>query len=235
MTGPALPLFAALGCSLALVQLLLFEEIAASARRMGRILAVAAVLQAALISVAFHHSVAQIVGTALAVALVLVGAAAMLVVVVPRGHLALTLTLSTVGYSLAAVYTLFAAPNVALVAVLVETVFTLLLLAALAIMPRDVLARQAAEPWGVRGFPRDAAVGLIAGSAAFLVAWAALSQPAREPSVATEHVRLTPVAHASNVVSAILADFRGLDTLGEITVIGIVFVGVWRLLARSTP
>jgi O-antigen/teichoic acid export membrane protein len=76
--GPALPLFAALGCGLALVQLLLFEEIAASARRMGRILAVAAVLQAVLISVAFHHSVAQIVGTALAVALALVAAGAVL-------------------------------------------------------------------------------------------------------------------------------------------------------------
>jgi O-antigen/teichoic acid export membrane protein len=70
--GPALPLFAALGCSLALVQLLLFEEIAVSARRMGRVLAAAAVLQAALISVAFHDSVGEIVGTALTVALVLV-------------------------------------------------------------------------------------------------------------------------------------------------------------------
>jgi O-antigen/teichoic acid export membrane protein len=70
--GPALPLFAALGSSLALVQLLLFEEIAASARRMGRVLALAAVAQAALISVAFHDSVGEIVGTALAVALALV-------------------------------------------------------------------------------------------------------------------------------------------------------------------
>jgi len=70
--GRALPLFAVLGCSLALVQLLLFEEIAASARRMGRVLALAAVLQAALISVAFHDSVGEIVGTALAVALALV-------------------------------------------------------------------------------------------------------------------------------------------------------------------
>jgi O-antigen/teichoic acid export membrane protein len=70
--GPALPLFAALGCSLALVQLLLFEEIAVSARRMGRVLALAAVAQAALISVAFHDSVGEIVGTALAVALALV-------------------------------------------------------------------------------------------------------------------------------------------------------------------
>jgi len=70
--GRALPLFAVLGCSLALVQLLLFEEIAASARRMGRVLALAAVLQAALISVAFHDSVGEIVGTALAAALALV-------------------------------------------------------------------------------------------------------------------------------------------------------------------
>jgi O-antigen/teichoic acid export membrane protein len=70
--GGALPLFAVLGCSLALVQLLLFEEIAVSARRMGRVLALAAVLQAALISVAFHDSVGEIVGTALAVALALV-------------------------------------------------------------------------------------------------------------------------------------------------------------------
>jgi multicomponent Na+:H+ antiporter subunit A len=171
----------------------------------------------------------------LVVALVLVGAAAVLVVALPRGHLALTLTLSTVGYGLAAVYTLFAAPNVALVAVLVETVFTLLLLGALEILPPGILARQAAEPWGVRAFPRDAAVGLIAASAAFLVAWAALSQPAREPSVATDYLGLAPAVHASNVVSAILADFRGLDTLGEITVIAVVFVGVWRLLARSLP
>jgi O-antigen/teichoic acid export membrane protein len=70
--GPALPLFAALGSTLALVQLLLFEEIAASARRMGRVLALAALAQAALISVAFHDSVGEIVGTALAVAVALV-------------------------------------------------------------------------------------------------------------------------------------------------------------------
>jgi hypothetical protein len=78
--GPALPLFAALGCSLALVQLLLFEEIAASARRMGRVLAAAAVLQAALISVAFHDSVGEIVGTALTVALALVAVGGVLAV-----------------------------------------------------------------------------------------------------------------------------------------------------------
>jgi multicomponent Na+:H+ antiporter subunit A len=168
----------------------------------------------------------------LAIALVLVAAAAVLVVALPRGHLALAIALSTVGYSLAAVYTFFAAPNVALVAVLVETVFTLLFLAALGLFPRRILQRQLSEPWGVQRFRRDAIVGLVAGGASFLVAWAALSQPSRQPSVADEYIRLSPAVHAHNVVSAILADFRGFDTLGEITVITIVFVGVWRLLAR---
>jgi hypothetical protein len=60
------------------VQLLLFEEIAVGARRMGRALAAAAVLQAALISVAFHDSVGEIVGTALTVALALVAVGAVL-------------------------------------------------------------------------------------------------------------------------------------------------------------
>jgi multisubunit Na+/H+ antiporter MnhB subunit len=43
-------------------------------------------------------------------------------------------------------------------------------------------------------------------------------------------VRLTPEAHAKNVVTATLADFRGLDTLGEITVISLVLLGVATLL-----
>ena len=171
----------------------------------------------------------------LVVSLALAGVAALLVALLPRGHLALALTLSTVGYSLAAVYALVGAPNVALVAVLVETVLTVLFLGALGLFPREALAQQAAQPWGVTRFRRDAAVGLVAASASFLVSWAALSQPAREASVAAEHIRLTPAVHAANVVTAILADFRGLDTLGEITVIAIVFLGVWRLLARPEP
>jgi undecaprenyl pyrophosphate phosphatase UppP len=57
-----------------MVQLLLFDEIAARARRMGWLLVLAAALQAALVTVAFHDSVGQILGTALTVALALVAA-----------------------------------------------------------------------------------------------------------------------------------------------------------------
>jgi O-antigen/teichoic acid export membrane protein len=69
--GPLLPLFAALGTALALVQLLLFEGIATRDRRMGRAVAVALVAEVALVAGPLHGSVGQVAGTALGVALAL--------------------------------------------------------------------------------------------------------------------------------------------------------------------
>jgi multicomponent Na+:H+ antiporter subunit A len=80
---------------------------------------------------------------------------------------------------------------------------------------------------------RDPLIGLAAALGAFLVVWGALSRPSVGESVAAEHVRLTPDAHAKDVVTAILTDFRGLDTLGEITVVAIAFVGIATLLRRG--
>jgi multicomponent Na+:H+ antiporter subunit A len=39
-----------------------------------------------------------------------------------------------------------------------------------------------------------------------------------------------PRGHGRNVVNVILVDFRGLDTLGEITVLAVAAVGVYALL-----
>jgi O-antigen/teichoic acid export membrane protein len=65
--GPLLPVFAALGTGLALVQLLLFEGIATRDRRMGRAVVVALVAEVALVAGPLHGSVGQIAGAALAV------------------------------------------------------------------------------------------------------------------------------------------------------------------------
>ncbi len=37
-------------------------------------------------------------------------------------------------------------------------------------------------------------------------------------------------AHGGNIVNVILVDFRGLDTLGEITVLAVAAIGVFALL-----
>jgi multicomponent Na+:H+ antiporter subunit A len=151
-----------------------------------------------------------------------------------RSRLTMVLALSVVGFALAAVYALLGAPEVALVAVVVETMLTLVFLGALARMPGAgpgratdrVLPTRPGRRW------RDPLAGGIAGLAAFASIWGFLSQPG--PSgVAGEQIRLTPAAHGSDVVSVILADFRGLDTLVEITVLLVAVVGVATLLRRG--
>jgi multicomponent Na+:H+ antiporter subunit A len=147
-----------------------------------------------------------------------------------RRHVTLALVLSSAGFVLAVVYALYAAPNVVLVAVLVETMLTLLLVATMQLIPYEVLHRQAVLP-PVR-LARQVLVSALAGAFAFVVAWGALSQPPAGRTVAETDVRLAPEAHAQNVVTAILADFRGLDTLGEITVVALVLLGVATLLGE---
>jgi multicomponent Na+:H+ antiporter subunit A len=170
------------------------------------------------------------VALVLAVALTCAGA---LAATVPRHHLTLALVLATVGYGLAAVYAFFGAPDVALVAVLVETLFALLFLGIYALLPPEVLRREERLPTGRSRRWRDPLVGLLSGAVAFLLAWAALSRPTPDQGAAKRQVELAPAAHAKDVVTAILADFRALDTLGEVTVVAIGFAGVLSLLRRG--
>jgi multicomponent Na+:H+ antiporter subunit A len=149
-----------------------------------------------------------------------------------RRHVSLALVLSSAGFVLALVYAFFGAPDVALVAVLVETVVTLLLLGTSKLIPYKVLRSQAELPLGGKRW-RRIFFSFVAGAFAFAVVWGALSQPAAETTVAEEHIRLAPEAHAKDVVTAILADFRGLDTLGEITVVALVLLGIATLLNRG--
>lgn len=148
------------------------------------------------------------------------------------GHLSAVILLSAVGFPLAAVYAFLGAPDVALVAVLMETMLSLLFIGFLAAMrdrPRvEGFEREDsdAHPW------RDRVIGIAAGATTLVVAWGILSKPAPLETAAREQIALTPAAHARDVVTAILSDFRGLDTMGEITVIGITMIGLLTLLQR---
>ena len=80
---------------------------------------------------------------------------------------------------------------------------------------------------------RDPAVGAFGGLAVFAAVWGFLSRPSLYPGIAAEHIRLAPAAHGQAVVTVILADFRGLDTLAEITVLAVAVVGVAALVRRG--
>lgn len=149
-----------------------------------------------------------------------------------RKQVTLALVMSSAGFVLALLYAFFGAPDVALVAVLVETVLTLLFLGTSKLIPHNVLRRQAERPLGGKRW-RRVLFSFIAGAFAFAVVWGTLSQPTAEEYVAQEYIQLAPDAHAKDVVTAILADFRGLDTLGEITVVALVLLGIATLLNRG--
>jgi multicomponent Na+:H+ antiporter subunit A len=180
------------------------------------------------------YELGTIGGDELPLALVLCFVAlAALATTVPREHLTLVLTLSTVGLSLAVVYALLGAPNVALVAVLIETLFALLFIGLFSLLPKEVLRREAAISTHRGKHRRDALIAIVAGGVTSLVVWGALSRPTGDGGVAAAQTRLAPEAHADNVVTAILVDFRGLDTLGEVTVVAVALLGVASLLRRG--
>jgi multicomponent Na+:H+ antiporter subunit A len=167
----------------------------------------------------------------LLLALVPVAVAALTTTFTKR-HVTLALVLSSAGFTLALAFAFLGAPDVALVAVLIETVLTLLFLGTLRLVPHKVLHRQATLPTERRW--RKVFFAVVAGAFAFAVVWGTLSRPAAERSVSEVHLRLTPEAHAKDVVTAILTDFRGLDTLGEISVVALVLLAVVTLLRGRT-
>jgi multicomponent Na+:H+ antiporter subunit A len=153
-----------------------------------------------------------------------------LAVTAPRRHLTLALTLSGVGFALATTYSLMGAPDVALVAVLIETIFALLFVGVYALVPGPVLRREAqlAEPRSRR--VRDAAIAGVSGLVTTLVVWGAYSRPVPPGAMAERQLELTDDAHGKDTVTVILADFRGLDTLVEITVVAVPMIAVGVLL-----
>ena len=164
------------------------------------------------------------------VALLALTAAAGLRAARDPGRLRPVLALSVLGFALAAVYAVLGAPDVALVAVVVETVLTLVFVGVFAQLPPE----PAREPRvRSREQRRNAVAGLVAGLAAFGTIWAALSRPSVGPGVAAEHIRRASEAHGGDVVTVILADFRGFDTLVEISVLAVAIVGVASLLRRG--
>lgn len=156
-----------------------------------------------------------------------------LAVSVPRDHLRIVLSMSCVGFSLAAVYAFMGAPDVALVAVLVETVLSLFFVGMLLLMPRTILryeTQMSAESPKVR---RDLLLGTISAVMAFFVVWGTLSRPASSTELIDRQAALTPLAHGKDIVTVILADFRGFDTMGEICVIAVVMLGVLSLIRKG--
>jgi multicomponent Na+:H+ antiporter subunit A len=166
------------------------------------------------------------------IALLALAVVAALTVARDPGRVRPVLALSVLGFALAGVYAMVGAPDVALVAVVIETIVTLVFVAIFVRLPgTDELDESPEEGRDHRR--RNRLAGVIAGAGAFAVIWAALSLPVVPGNDASRQTVLTPEAHGADVVTVILADFRGFDTLVEITVLAVAVIGVATLLRQG--
>lgn len=132
----------------------------------------------------------------------------------------------------------FSAPDLALTQLAVEVVTTVLILLGLRWLPRRIE--------GVSPLPgsqeqarlrrlRDLILAVLVGTGMALLSYAMLTRPTPNDISSFYLSRALPEGGGSNVVNVMLVDFRGFDTLGEVTVLVAVALAVFALLRRFRP
>ncbi|HJE52894.1 MAG TPA: monovalent cation/H+ antiporter subunit A [Acinetobacter pseudolwoffii] len=129
-----------------------------------------------------------------------------------------------VGLVVTMVFIGFSAPDLALTQITVDVVTTVLLLMSLSLLPQ--LTPYESSPtrrW------RDAIIALGGGLGIATIAWLIMTRD--HNSISWFFLQQSiPLGGGTNVVNVILVDFRGFDTFGEITVLGIAAIGVLSLM-----
>ncbi len=132
----------------------------------------------------------------------------------------------------------FSAPDLALTQLLVEVVTIVLLLLGLRWMPKRLeLVDADLNPTRLAPLRRvsDFVIATAVGVGASVVSYAVMTRPALDGISRFFLERAYTEGGGTNVVNVILVDFRGFDTLGEITVLGAVGLTVYALLRRFRP
>jgi len=180
----------------------------------------------ALSTARFADSPLQVVAVAAALA---AGVAA----VRSRRRFAAVLALGAVGYAVVALFALHGAPDLAFTQLLIETLGLLVFVLVLKHLPE----RFHTYRWRMGQVLR---IGLSVAVGAFVSVFALTAAAARRvEGVSHEYLaRSLPEANGHNVVNVILVDFRGLDTLGEVTVLAVAGLGIAALVGavrRGAP
>ena len=128
------------------------------------------------------------------------------------------------------------APDLALTQLLVEIVTTVLLLLGLRWLPKRLqLAPRRANLPAFGRHARDLAIAGACGVGLAALAYAVMTRPLPDTISGYFMENALPRGGGTNVVNVIIVDFRGFDTLGEITVLAVVAVSVYALLRRFRP
>ena len=153
-------------------------------------------------------------------------------------RLAALTMVSVCGLMTCVTFVWFSAPDLALTQLVVEVVTTVLILLGLRWLPRRI-EEVSPLPSSLRKARirrlRDLLLSTVVGSGMALLSYAMLTRQTPNDISSFYLSRALPEGGGSNVVNVMLVDFRGFDTLGEITVLGAVALTVYALLRRFRP
>ncbi|WP_040224593.1 Na+/H+ antiporter subunit A [Bhargavaea cecembensis] len=155
------------------------------------------------------------------IGLILVLLAAATTTLIARRRLTAIISLGAVGYTVALLFVVFKAPDLALTQLVIETVSVALFLLAFYHLPK--MSRHDEK----RRFRVGNAI--VAGAVGLMMALLAMSSVSQRalPSI-SEFYKETVHSEAGggNIVNVILVDYRGFDTLFEIAVLSIAAIGI---------
>lgn len=136
------------------------------------------------------------------------------------------ISISIVGLMVSVAFTRFSAPDLALTQLIVEVVTVILLMLALFFLPQKT-PKESSSPRILRDLAIASSIGVVIGS----ICYAMLTRPLS--SISDFFLANAKTGGGgTNVVNVILVDFRGFDTFGEITVLGIAALGIYKLLTN---
>ncbi|QEW05785.1 monovalent cation/H+ antiporter subunit A [Nitrincola iocasae] len=136
------------------------------------------------------------------------------------------LTLSVVGLIVSMSFTYFSAPDLALTQLSVEVVTVILLMLALFFLPQQT--PKESSPGRVA---RDLGIAALVGGIFATLNYAIMTRSGL--SISDFYLENSkPGGGGTNAVNVILVDFRGFDTFGEILVLGIAALGIFKLINR---
>ncbi len=172
------------------------------------------------------HFPDQKVGGVEIIAAIILCLSAIATVIYHRKRMVALITLSVVGLIVSIAFARFSAPDLALTQLAVEVVTVILLMLALYFLPQKTPAES--SPSRV---VRDVSIAAALGGLIATINYAFITQPL---DTISDFFLLNSKTGGggTNAVNVILVDFRGLDTLGEILVLGIAALGIFKLLAR---
>lgn len=160
--------------------------------------------------------------------LVILIIAALIYLLGTRSRLTSIVVMGLVGYSVALLYVLFGAPDVAATQMLIETLTVVIFVLLLHKLPAFTYLSHQYQKY--KFIALSIFFGAVMTYVILLVQGRAIGSDLKQFYGAASYEQ----AHGRNIVNVILVDFRGLDTLGEISVLAVAAVGIFALLRLNS-